>query len=122
LFVIDGVPMNDGDYSQALGGASGLNPLSDLNPNDIASLTVLKDASAVAMYGSRGANGVVLIETKEGQMGKATIDFDYYAGFSKPTHIYEPLSGDQYITLLQHFYEANDPTNVPTDPGTRFDW
>lgn len=122
LFVIDGVPMNDGDYSQALGGASGLNPLVDLNPNDIASMTVLKDASAVAIYGSRGANGVVLIETKKGQMGKATIDFDYYTGFSKPTNIYEPLSGDQYINLLQDFYEANDPANVPNDPGTRFDW
>src|SRR3546814_15411774 len=63
LFVVDGIPMNDGDYSQELGGASGLNPLSDLNPEDIASLTVLKDAWAGAIYGYRGANGVGLIET-----------------------------------------------------------
>src|SRR3546814_8644182 len=55
-------------------------------------------------------------------MGKATIDFDYYTGFSKPTNIYDPLSGDQYINLLQEFYQANDPTDVPTDPGTRFAW
>src|SRR3546814_7791658 len=81
--------MNYGDYSQELGGASGLNPLSDLNPEDIASLTALKDASAVAIYGSRGANGVVLIETKKGQMGKATIAFDYYTGFRSEEHTSE---------------------------------
>lgn len=123
LFVIDGVPLNDGDYTQAMGGASGLNPLYDINPNDIASLTVLKDASAVAIYGSRGANGVVLIETKKGQMGKATIDFDYYTGFSNPVDIYDPMTGDQFLDV-RRAYAQGDPDNrtMPTDPGTRFNW
>lgn len=122
LFVIDGVPLNDGDYTQAMGGASGLNPLYDINPNDIASLTVLKDASAVAIYGSRGANGVVLIETKKGQMGKATIDFDYYTGFSNPVDIYEPMNGDQFLEVRQAYADGDPSRTPPTDPGTRFNW
>lgn len=122
LFVIDGVPLNDGDYTQAMGGASGLNPLYDINPNDIASLTVLKDASAVAIYGSRGANGVVLIETKKGQMGKATIDFDYYTGFSNPVDIYEPMNGDQFLQVRQAYADGDPSRTPPTDPGTRFNW
>ena len=74
LYVIDGVPLIQGG---TLGSASGVegsttpkNPLIFLNPNDIESITVLKDASAAAIYGSRGANGVILITTKQGRGGK----------------------------------------------------
>jgi TonB-dependent SusC/RagA subfamily outer membrane receptor len=64
LFVVDGVPLNDGTLSGAQGGGSGLNPLLNINPQDIESMSVLKDAAAVSIYGSRGANGVILITTK----------------------------------------------------------
>lgn len=66
LFIIDGIP---GSYSQ-------------INPSDIESVDVLKDASSTAIYGSAGANGVVIITTKRGKEGKATINFDAYYGFS----------------------------------------
>ncbi|NJB36477.1 TonB-dependent receptor domain-containing protein [Croceivirga sp. JEA036] len=92
LYVIDGVPISNAATSP--GGSnilgSGLpatsaasNPIAFLNPNDIASMDVLKDASATAIYGSRGANGVILITTKRGKGGKSKIDFNHYTAFSK---------------------------------------
>src|SRR6476660_9359122 len=72
LYVVDGVPLNTGDYTQAQGASTGLNPLLNINANDIESMTVLKDAAAVSIYGSRGSNGVVLIKTKSGANNSAT--------------------------------------------------
>jgi TonB-dependent starch-binding outer membrane protein SusC len=92
LFVIDGVPLNDRDYSTAQGAGAGLNPLNDINPNDIASMTVLKDAAATAIYGSRGANGVVLITTKKGKAGTNTVNFDYFTGLSEPTFVLDMMN------------------------------
>ncbi|MFT7273932.1 MAG: TonB-dependent SusC/RagA subfamily outer membrane receptor, partial [Spirosomataceae bacterium] len=86
LYVVDGVPLNDGVYSNGLGAVS-LNPLQDLNPNDIESISVLKDASAVAIYGSRGANGVIIITTKKGgNTAKTQVNFDYYTGTMDATN------------------------------------
>ncbi len=86
LFVVDGVPLSGGSAAPglgtALGGAPGQNPLNFINPADIASIDVLKDASATAIYGSRGANGVVIITTKKGQSGVPKIDFTTSVGFS----------------------------------------
>lgn len=91
LYVIDGVPLNDDVISGAQGGGSGLNPLLDLNPNDVESMTVLKDAAAVAIYGSRGTNGVILIRTKRGANNQKTrINLDYYTGISNPTSFAGP--------------------------------
>jgi len=88
LFVIDGVPLNDGTLSGAQGGGTGLNPLLNINPNDIETMSVLKDAAAVAIYGSRGANGVILINTKKGTKDKKTeINLDTFTGFSNPTNL-----------------------------------
>ena len=80
LYVLDGVPLSGSDSSAGtggadIGGASAKNPLNFLNPNDIASIDILKDASATAIYGSRGANGVVIITTKKGKSGKPTLEF-----------------------------------------------
>ncbi|NVM67300.1 TonB-linked SusC/RagA family outer membrane protein [Mucilaginibacter sp. SG538B] len=82
LYVIDGFPIS---VPVAANGASGsgasyANPLSTINPNDIESIEVLKDASATAIYGSRGANGVVLVTTRRGKLGQANIEFETYAG------------------------------------------
>ncbi|MDY8134749.1 TonB-dependent receptor [Aquimarina sp. 2201CG5-10] len=80
LYVLDGVPLSGSDSSAGtggadIGGASAKNPLNFLNPNDIASIDILKDASATAIYGSRGANGVVIITTKKGKAGNPVLEF-----------------------------------------------
>ena len=99
LYVIDGVPLNDAssaDYSSAYGTQTALNPLTELNPNEIKSITVLKDASAVAIYGSRGANGVILIETKKGIAGQTRVNIETYTGIQQPTTIRDYMSVEQY--------------------------
>ncbi len=101
LFVIDGVPLA-GDESvgqdnvQGVGRAAARNPLTFLNPDDIERIDILKDASATAIYGSRGANGVVLITTKKGKDGKGTLDYGYSIGFSNITKKYDLLSASEF--------------------------
>jgi TonB-dependent SusC/RagA subfamily outer membrane receptor len=73
LYVIDGVPVGKGTAGTA-------SPLSTINPNDIESISVLKDASAASVYGMQAANGVILIETRRGRLGKPTIRYDGYMG------------------------------------------
>lgn len=100
LYVVDGIPLTT--ESQNLSGAD-LNPLADLNFNDVESIEILKDASAAAIYGSRAANGVVLITTKRGKAGKTIINLDMQTGFSKETNRREFLNADEFIT---YFTEA----------------
>jgi TonB-dependent starch-binding outer membrane protein SusC len=123
LYVVDGVPLNSsgGDYTQTQGGSSGLNPLINISPNDIESMTVLKDASAVAIYGSRGANGVILITTKKGASGKTRISADYQNGFSSPTSVEEMMSADQFRQFRTDYLKANNLT-VPTYPTASYNW
>lgn len=111
LYVIDGVPITSQDQSQA--GDEPLNPLADLNPNDIESISILKDASSSAIYGSRAANGVVLITTKKGKQGQTKINVGYYYGTSAPTRLRQFLSADQYRTLL-----GESITNASLRDGT----
>lgn len=122
LYVIDGVPLNDDVISGAQGGGSGLNPLLDLNPNDIESMTVLKDAAAVAIYGSRGTNGVIIIKTKRGaNTQKTRVNLDYYSGFSDPTSLPNLLNADQFRGFITDYRAAR---NLPaqTFPAGDFDW
>lgn len=100
LYVVDGVPINGGDgndtfnYS-SLGGASGQtksSALSAINPADIESMDILKDASATAIYGSRGSNGVVLITTKKGKKGKSIITFESYTGIQQVSQFLDVLN------------------------------
>ena len=81
LFVIDGFPISAGDRGQ--GTIANGNPLNTINPNDIESIDILKDASATAIYGSRGSNGVVIITTKSGKAGKPKITLDAFTGFQQ---------------------------------------
>ncbi|WP_170864408.1 SusC/RagA family TonB-linked outer membrane protein [Fodinibius roseus] len=74
-------------------------PMNSLNPDDIESLTVLKDASATAVYGTRGANGVIIIETKEGQKGEPTINVDFFQGITELTQVPEMADGPTYMRL-----------------------
>lgn len=125
LFVVDGVPMNDGTYSLNSGGVS-LNPLQDLNPNDIENISVLKDASAVAIYGSRGANGVILITTKKGGKSQKTeVNFDYYTGTMEPTNYFDMMDADEYRNFFSAYRKARGATTLiePSQfPQTSFDW
>lgn len=107
LYVVDGVPMIAGDFGSS-GFADGTNSLSLLNPADIESIEILKDASAAAIYGSRSANGVVLITTKSGMDGKSEINASYYAGATDVTHRLDLLSGPEYLKMAKMAW-ANTP-------------
>src|SRR5690606_33584396 len=81
LYVIDGFPIHTEGTTSSGGFANG-SPLDNMNPNDIASIEILKDAAAAAIYGSRASNGVVLITTKRGKTGKPKFTFNMYSGVS----------------------------------------
>lgn len=122
LYVVDGVPLNDDVISGAQGGGSGLNPLLDLNPNDVESITVLKDAAAVAIYGSRGTNGVIIIKTKRGANNQKTrVSLDYYTGISNPTSLPDLMNADQFRGFVTDYRTARTAP-VPAFPAGGFDW
>jgi TonB-dependent starch-binding outer membrane protein SusC len=121
LFVVDGVPLNDGTLSAGQGAPVGLNPLLNINPQDIESMSVLKDAAAVSIYGSRGANGVILINTKKGSDRKTEFNLDTYTGFSNATNLIPMMNTEQFNTYSADYRKAR---NVPavTNPTDYFDW
>lgn len=110
LYVIDGVPISTNSYSGS--------PIADINFNDIESFDILKDASAAAIYGSRAANGVVLITTKKGKSGKTNFQVNMQYGNNKPTHLRGFLNAKQYIDLLREAAINSDHIEGvdPTDP------
>jgi iron complex outermembrane receptor protein len=102
LFVVDGVPLSGDNVtgdgpSGGLGSSSARNPLNFLNPDDIASIDILKDASATAIYGARGAQGVVFITTKKGRKGKGALDYSFQTGVSTISKRFDLLSADEFI-------------------------
>lgn len=103
LFVVDGVPLSGGSARVGGQGDNGTNPLNFMNPNDIASIDILKDASATAIYGSRGANGVVLITTKKGKSGVPQVSASASAGLSHIAKKLKVLSGDEYRKALKDY-------------------
>jgi TonB-dependent starch-binding outer membrane protein SusC len=112
LYVIDGIPVTDGDFSPGNMGA-GFNALSDINPNDIESIQILKDAAAASIYGSRGANGVVLITTKKGKAGKTKFNVNYYGGVVNETNRIDLLNAEQHLALRDSaaVFAGNQPEN-----------
>ncbi|MFL9842796.1 SusC/RagA family TonB-linked outer membrane protein [Flavobacterium rhizosphaerae] len=118
LFVVDGVPLTNDNVSPegsnvGFGSSGAKNPLNFLNTSDIESMTVLKDASAAAIYGARGSNGVVIITTKKGRKGEATFTADSYVGYSNVIKKLDVLSANQYRKNL------SDPA---FDHGGNTDW
>lgn len=99
LYVVDGQPMEESNVNA-------------INPIDIENIEILKDASATAIYGSRGANGVVLITTKKGKAGKATINFDASFGWANAANRVRMMNSDQLYAFLQEAY-ANDGMRMP---------
>jgi len=114
LYVIDGIPISQ-EYS--LFGNSGgfnVNPLAALNPEDIESLEVLKDAAATSIYGSRGANGVVMITTKRGKAGAPmSVTYSGQLGFSTPTATQKFLNTDQFLQLYEEAWINDGHTGKP---------
>ena len=105
LFVLDGIPVGSGNLSEDSNNAGGLSILSTLNPSDIESITVLKDAASASLYGARGANGVILIKTKSVQKGRTVYNVKVNGGFSDFAVPYRPMmGGDERRELLYEGY------------------
>ena len=131
LYVIDGIPLMNDDISESSSrNGYNISPLSLINPNDIENITILKDASATAIYGSRGANGVILITTKSGSSGKPKLKLDVSSGVSSETNRINMLNSQQYVELYQQAWEndGNDPSdlteinNINLDSISNTDW
>lgn len=131
LYVIDGFPVESdpsatGDPTN--GGRTNTapaNPLAALNPNDIASIEILKDASATAIYGARGANGVVIITTKSGQPGRPRVTLDAYTGTQSVAKRYELLNATQFAQFANEYAASQGlaaPYANPASFGTGTDW
>ncbi len=125
LYVIDGFPVeNDpGNSSPTSGGRDAAavapaNPLSTLNPNDIASIEILKDASSTSIYGARGANGVVIITTKRGSAGKPQVTLDTYTGTQSIARRYDLLNAQQFAEFANTWAQAQ---TTPTTPFSASD-
>ncbi|VBB48561.1 TonB-dependent Receptor [uncultured Paludibacter sp.] len=117
LYVIDGVPVETSSLSKLNGWEShGLNPLADINPQDIESIEILKDGSSTAIYGSRAANGVILITTKRGKEGKPQINLNIYTGVSKLPRKLSVLNATQWRDIIIDTYKNLDAYNDATTP------
>jgi TonB-linked SusC/RagA family outer membrane protein len=103
LYVIDGNPMSRGSLT-----------INDINPSDIESMEVLKDASATAIYGSRGANGVILITTRRGKAGKTMVDYSGYEGVQKPLRTIDVWNGGEYAEYVRDSYRTTGAYTSPT--------
>ena len=97
LYIIDGIPVTTGDYAQVGYEGQGINALSDLNPSEIESVSVLKDASAAALYGARASNGIVLITTKRGKTGKSLISVNAYYGVQEAWRKLDMLNANEWM-------------------------
>jgi len=130
LYVIDGIPIVEGGAGATVDKVNdptrrgGINLYTIINPNDIESMTVLKDASASAIYGVRAANGVILITTKSGKKGRVRVDFDATYGTQKIPKTYEVLNTQQYTSFYTDLYNANpdeqNGTPIPIDQAEEF--
>ena len=120
LYVVNGVPITAGNLA---GGYSNNNALADINPSDIESFEILKDGAATAIYGSRAANGVVLITTKQGKQGEAKVTYDGWIAFARASKLYDLLNAREFVEIAnerntnknsspQAFMDAN---NTDTD-------
>ena len=115
LIVIDGIPYPSQSLNGVIGGGAGTSssPLNGLNPADIESVEVLKDADATAIYGSRGANGVILISTLKGKAGKTNFDFSFYTGIGAVSNKMKLLGTADYLKMRREAF-ANDGANPTT--------
>lgn len=110
LYVIDGVPVDSRPIqSVGLMFAGGLDPISSLNPENIESIEILKDADATSVYGSRGSNGVILITTKKSKAGETAFDVQFYQGAGKVSNRIDLLNTDQYLAMRNEAFVNDGP-------------
>ncbi len=122
LYIIDGVPFIS-DALNNFEGANGLqNPLSAINPNDISSIEVLKDADATAIYGSRGANGVILITTKRGHSGDNKVSFNVYTGATKINRRQKFMNTQQYLQMRKDAFRLDSVTATASNAPDLLEW
>ncbi|PKP29670.1 MAG: SusC/RagA family TonB-linked outer membrane protein [Bacteroidetes bacterium HGW-Bacteroidetes-17] len=140
LYIIDGIPFNIYDQSVPprndlnsfgiLAANGGISPFSMINPSDIERIDVLKDADATAIYGTKGANGVVLITTKKGKAGKTKVDLNVYQGFGTVSNFIDMMNLEQYLNLRREALSndgltpgaGNAPDLVTWDQTKSTDW
>jgi len=127
LFVVDGVPINNESISQLDVGGQDITGVTTLNPDEIESITVLKDAAAAAIYGSRGSNGVIMVTTKRGRSGAPVVDINSYTGVQDVAKQWDMLNGKEYV-MYKNEASKNDGGNpfrygVPgVDDTINTDW
>lgn len=126
LFIVDGVPFSSRSMgvarlsNQIVGG--NISPLNAINPNDIESIEVLKDADATAIYGSRGANGVVLITTKKGKAGKTQFRAQFSTSLGQVSHFLDLMKTKEYLELRREGIVNDGVDNLLGNPGLDFFW
>lgn len=128
LFIVDGMPISTGDNSDGKTGLGQLyanyNSMSDINPNDIESVEILKDGAATAIYGSRAANGVVLITTKKGSKGRTRVTYDGYVSAASPAKLHDLLGAKDFVTIAnekkENFGEKGLAVYDPNGPDTNW--
>lgn len=121
LYVINGVPVTSGNLGYSY---SNNNALADINPSDIESFEILKDGAATAIYGSRAANGVVLITTKKGKQGSAKITYDGWMAWTKASKLYDLLDAEQFVEISNEKFENNGakPVAFMDEKRTNTNW
>ena len=117
LVVVDGIPVPTGDFSST--NAAG-NALASINPNDIESIDILKDAASTAIYGSRAANGVVFITTKKGRSGKPRVSYNGSAGWTSAYGIPDVLNAEQYVEMKNLALSNNQNLNSTNPTGAGY--
>jgi TonB-dependent starch-binding outer membrane protein SusC len=141
LYIVDGVPYSSSTLTStfigggalglpapgsnvigSIGGGQGMSPFNNLNPADIESIEVLKDADATAIYGSRGANGVILINTKKGKAGRTQFDLNAFSGAGKVTRMLHLLNTPQYLEMRNEGFGNDGFTPGPTDYDVNGVW
>jgi TonB-linked SusC/RagA family outer membrane protein len=128
LYVVDGVPILQENYSQLGLGGQDVTAVTGINPDEIESIDILKDAAASAIYGSRGSNGVVMITTKRGRAGKSHITFSGYNGWQSASETIPMLNAKQYVEVFNESakndgYDPDDYDFTPgVDDSANVDW
>jgi len=118
LVVVDGMPIITGD----VGGDASVNAMGDINPADIESVEILKDGSATAIYGSRAANGVILITTKKGTKGKASVTYSDYFGVASPVDLFKLLNSTDFVTIANEKRTNHGQSILAVGTDVNTDW
>ena len=128
LYVVDGIPIQQDNFTQLGLGGQDITAVTGINPDEIASIDVLKDGASAAIYGSRGSNGVVLITTKRGQAGKPKITFNAYGGQQRTEKTIGLVNAKEYVELynessrLDGRAPSRDPFVAGVDDTASYDW